>query len=190
MATKKACRNAFLTIVAICFGLGLAAPVDTSGIVDYVFDPNPQEITPKMYNWEIRLSAADSRTRTYEIVQATKPLNEGSTARATAPTVLIDAGLIVPNQDGIIDFRLHIGNKQPTSNMPTSGSVGLPIIFSGLGTGKGQSNWIYLPGLRIDQTIPSGKGVQLSGGRLDLIRFIVINATGARFEADIVLRSK
>jgi len=180
-------------LVAAWLGSVLARPsaqTEVSGIVSYVYEPNPREITPKLYNWEIRLSSDDSRHGPYEIVQITTPLDAGSNARDTAPTVLIDSGMIVPDLDGIIDFRLYIGDKEPRPNMPRRGSVGLPIIFSGIGTARGQSNWIYLPGLKVERATPSGRGVQLAGGSLDLIRFVVVNAAGAKFQSDIVMRRK
>ena len=35
-----------------------AAESEFSGVTDYVFDPNPQEIVPKLHNWEIKLLAS------------------------------------------------------------------------------------------------------------------------------------
>src|SRR5215475_4300769 len=79
-----------------------SAETTISGIIEYVFDPNPQEITPKVYNWEIKLNSIDSRTGSYEIVQITKPLRAQPNGRDSALSVLIDTQMIVPNQDGLI----------------------------------------------------------------------------------------
>ena len=98
--------------------------------------------------------------------------------------------MIVTNQDGIIDFKVYIGEKQPKPNMPGPGSMGEPIIFSGRGTGKGQSNWIYLPGSKLDNVVSSIKGTQMSDGKLNLIQFIVTKADGEKFQRDVVLRRK
>jgi hypothetical protein len=51
----------------------ISAETNFSGITEYVFEPNPQEISPKMYNWEVKLNKADSQNGAYEIVQITKP---------------------------------------------------------------------------------------------------------------------
>jgi hypothetical protein len=169
-------------------------PADTtfSGIVEYVFEPNPnpREIKPRMYNWEVRLNAADSRNGPYEIVQITRPLTAATKVRKTETEILVDAGMIVGNQDGIIPFRLHVGDKEPSKNMNGPGNIGQPIVFSGKGTGKGASSWIVLPGARVDRVTPSGKGTRLSNGRLSLIQYIVTNDRGEKFQADVVLRRK
>jgi hypothetical protein len=161
-----------------------------SGIIEYVFEPNPLEITPKLYNWEIQLNSIDSRTGSYEIVQITKPINAQPKGRESAPSVLIDNRMIVPNQDGIIRFKLYIGEKQPKPNMPGPGSIGEPLIFSGRGTGKGESNWIYLPGSKVDSVVPSPKGTRMSDGKLNLIQFIVTKTDGEKFQTDVMLRRK
>lgn len=167
-----------------------ATETSFSGIIEYIFEPNPQKITPKVYNWEIQLNSIDSRTGAYEIVQITKPVKAQLNGRESVPSVLIDNHIIVPGQDGIIRFKLYIGEKQPKPNMPGPGSIGEPIIFSGRGTGKGQSNWIYLPGSRVDSVIPSPNGTRMSDGKLNLIRFIVSKTDGEKFQTDVVLRRK
>src|SRR5215831_19062893 len=194
MTIKNIIRQcSLLPLLAACLSSALAiqpAQTSFSGIVEYVFDPNPQEITPKVYNWEIKLNSIDSRTGSYEIIQITKPLRTEPTGRDSAPSVLIDNQMIVPNHEGIIDFKLYIGEKQPKPNMPGPGSMGEPIIFSGRGTGKGESNWIYLPGSKVDSVIPSEKGTKMSDGKLNLIQFIVTKADGEKFQTDVVLRRK
>ena len=74
--------------------------------------------------------------------------------------------------------------------MGRQGNMGQPIIFSGRGTGKGESNWIVLPGTKLDRVVPAAKGIQLRDGKLDLLRFIVINESGEEFRVDVMLRRK
>jgi hypothetical protein len=143
-----------------------------------------------MYNWEVKLSKAVSQNGAYEIVQITKPRKADAKPADTATTVLIESKMIVPNQDGIINFKLYVGDKEPKQNMGRRGNVGQPIIFSGRGSGKGESTWIVLPGIKVDQVAPSVKGAQLSNGNLNLIQFIVTNDRGEEFQADVLLRRK
>lgn len=184
-----------MLVALLAIGLGSpfavnSAETNFSGIIEYVFEPNPQEINPKMYNWEVRLNEVDSRNGTYEIVQITKPRKTDPKAADSAPKVLVESKMIVPNQDGIIDFKLYVGDKEPKQNMGRRGNIGHPIIFSGRGTGKAESSWIVLPGTQVDRVAPSGKGTQLSDGRLSLIQFIVTNDGGEKFQADVILRRK
>ena len=193
MTIKNIIRNRIvLSLLAAGLSSSLAAQSreSFSGISEYVFDTNPQEITPKVYNWEIKLNSIDSRTGSYEIVQITKPLRAQPNARNSASNVLIDTQMIVPNHDGLIDFKLYIGEKQPKPKMPGPGSMGEPIIFAGRGTGKGESNWIYLPGSKVDNVIPSVKGTRMSDGKLNLIQFIITKADGEKVQTDVVLRRK
>lgn len=182
-----------VVLLAVSLGDSFAAKsaeTNFSGITEYVFEPNPQEISPKMYNWEVKLSKVDSQNGAYEIVQMTKPRKADSKPVDTATTVLIDSKMIVPNQDGIINFKLYVGDKEPKQNMGRRGNVGQPIIFSGRGTGKGESTWIVLPGTKVDQVTPSVKGAQLSNGKLNLIQFVVTNDGGEKFQADVIFRRK
>jgi len=117
-------------------------------------------------------------------------LTSGSTAADGKSTVLVDSKVIMPNQDGIIDFKLYVGDKEPKQNMGRRGNIGQPIIFSGIGTGNAQSGWIVLLGAKVDQVVPSGKGTRLSNGILSLIQFTVTNAAGEKFQADVILRRK
>ena len=160
-----------------------------SGIADYKFDSNPQEIKPKMYNWEITLNAANSTNGIYEIIQVTRLLSEDGANRTTT-NVLMDGKMVVPNEAGIIHFKLSIGDKVPKQNMNGPGKIGQPIIFSGIGTGKGSSAWIVLPGSKVEQTTPSDKGTKLSDGKLNLIRYAVANDGGEKFQVDVMLCRK
>ena len=161
-----------------------------SGITEYKLESNPQEISPKMYNWEVLLTKEDSKNRSYEIIQTIRPMEESLTENRATTNILIDKKMIVPNQEGNIHFKLYIGDREPTQNMNGPGNIGHPIIFSGRGTGKGASSWIVLPGSKVGQVTPSDKGTPLSEGKLNLIQFVVSNANGEEFQADVILRRK
>jgi hypothetical protein len=186
-----------LAVSLICIAAVLnsfSAPA-ISGITDYKFDPNPQEPASKMYNWDVILDAADSTNGNYVIVQITTPLKEDAKAGDTTTKVLIDRNhhdeaIVGTNQDGIIHFDLHIGDKEPVQNMNGKGKIGQPIIFSGTGTGIGASDWIVLPGSKVDQTTPSDKGTKLVDGKLNLIRYVVTNDDGEKFQIDVMLCRK
>ena len=167
-----------------------SAQTDVSGIVGYAYEPNPREIKPKMYNWEVRLSQADSHTGTYEIVQVTRPA--GPTAKPVdgVSQVLVESKAITPGQDGAVHFNLYVGDKVPKENMGRRGHSGQPIIFSGIGTANGASSWIVFPGAKIERAAPSPSGTRLRDGTLSLIQFIVSDDRGQRFQADVVLRRK
>ncbi len=160
-----------------------------SGVTDYTFEPVPREITPKMYNWEVILTGADSTNGSYEIVQINQHLSEGGTNPATT-NVLIDSGMVVPSAAGIIHFKLHVGDKEPKQNMNGPGRLGQPISFSGIGTGKGASNWIVLQGPTVDRVAASGKGTELADGKLVLIRFDLTDTSGEKIQTVVMLRRK
>jgi hypothetical protein len=172
-----------------------AGETNISGIIEYVFDAHPQEIKPKMYNWEVRLNTADSTNGIYEIIQITRPLDVNGENPVTT-NVLIGVSpmsrteMIVPNEEGIIDFKLYVGDKEPKQNMDAPGNIGQPIIFSGKGTGKAGVDWIVLPGSKVEKITPSDKGTMLTGGRLTIIQFVVTNDSGQKFQADVMLRRR
>jgi len=189
-------------ISAVLLGIVLISPLvvksaetNFSGIVEYVFEPNPQKIKPKMHNWVITLNAADSTNGTYEIVQITRSLDVNGGDRGTT-NILIGVALIshmemiIPNEHGMIEFNLHVGAKEPKRNMNAPGNIGQPVTFSGIGTGRGGSSWIVLPGSKVDKVAPSAKGTQLSDGRLSIIQYIVTNDAGKKFQADVMLHRK
>ncbi len=180
-----------VALLVIGVGNALSAETDISGIIEYVYERNPQEIKPKMYNWEVKLNEADSRNGSYEIIQITKSNKTDPKAGAAAvPIVLVESKMIVPNQDGIIDFKLYVGDKEPKQNMGRRGNIGQPFIFSGIGTAKAESTWIVLPGTKTDRVVPSAKGTQLSDGRLSLVQYIVTNDGGEKFQVDVIFRRK
>lgn len=168
-----------------------------SGIADYKFNPDPQEPAPKMYNWEVMLDAADSTNGVYEIVQTTTSIKiEEAKVSDASMKVLIGLSpmthteTICQNKNGIIHFNLHIGDKEAAQNMNGKGKIGQPVIFSGIGTGKGSSTWVVLPGSKVNQTIPSNKGTKLVDGKLNLIRYVVTDDSGEKFQVDVMLCRK
>ena len=163
---------------------------DASGIAGYKLDPDPQEIGIKLYNWEVALTQADSGNGGYEIVQVTRPLPGDPGAGGVTTDVLIDSKSIVPDREGRIAFKLHVGDKKPAENMNAHGNIGQPIVFSGKGTGKGASNWIVLPGANLGPVAPSPSETPLTDGRLCLIQFVVTNAVGKAFHVDVLLQRK
>jgi hypothetical protein len=179
--------------VAAWLGSALASPsaqTEVSGIVNYVYESNPREIKPKMYNWEIRLNTADSHNGAYEIIQITRPARADAKAADVSPQVLVESKMITPGQDGAIDFNLYVGDRTPKENMGRPGNSGQPIIFSGIGTGTGASNWIVFLGAKIERAVPSPRGTRLVDGKLSLIEFIVSDNRGDQFQTDVVLRRK
>jgi hypothetical protein len=192
-------------LAVLIFGFAVAfnsfsTPAIISGITDYKFEPNPEapaskmfEIAPKMYNWEVILNATDSTNGTYEIVQITTPLKQEAKASEPVTKILIDRNhdsevMVGTNQNGIAHFRLHIGAKAPEQLGQVN--TGLSIVFSGIGTGIGASTWIILPGSKIDQATPSDKGTELVDGELNLIRYVVTNDDGKKFQVDVMLCRK
>jgi beta-lactamase regulating signal transducer with metallopeptidase domain len=165
-----------------------SAPGDAppSGVTDYLYEPNPQKVKPKMYNWEVQLTAGDSRKGPYEILEITRPANADPKSPAAAK-VLIDPEMIVPNANGVIDFMLYVGNKEPAPDPAAPGNIGEPIKFSGKGGGTGEAKEIDLPGATLDRVTPAGKGTRLTGGQLHLIQFIGANARGEKFQTDVIL---
>lgn len=161
---------------------------DLSGIVNYTFEPEPETISPKMYNWEFLLSEADSRNVAWAIVQVTRPSADTPRSDPEVTKTLIGPEMIVPNQDGVIHFMLHAGDKDPTLKMGAPGNIGHPISFSGRGTGIGTSSWIVLPGSEIQQVSPSETGTLLVDGTLRIIQFVGVNDAGDRFQSDVILR--
>jgi hypothetical protein len=180
-------------LVAVWLGSALAWPAaqaEVSGIVSYVYEPNPREIKPKMYNWEIRLNQADSHAGTYEIVQITRPGKTIGKTAGVVPHVLVESTVIKPGQDGAIHFNLYVGDKTPKENMGARGNSGEPIIFSGIGTGTSASSWIVFPGAKIERVVPSPADARLVDGTLRLIQYIVSDDRQEQFQTDLILRRK
>ena len=188
--------------MAMLLAGGIAAPFEAncaqpsvSGIVEYSFEPNPQDTKPKMYNWKIRLNATDSTNGVYEIIQINRRLDLDVEPRSTTnvligPSPMNQKPLIVPNGSGVIDFKLCIGNKKPELNMNAPGNIGQPIAFSGIGTGKAASDWVVLPGSKVTKVTPSDKGTKLSDGRLSVIQFLATSDSGEKFQTEVLLQRK
>jgi hypothetical protein len=167
-----------------------SAQTDVSGIVSYRFEPNPSEIKPKMYNWEISLNQADSHTGAYEVIQLTRPTTANAKAADVVAQVLVESKVLTPGQDGVVHFNLYVGDKTPKENMGRRGHSGEPIILSGIGTGNSGSSWIVFPGAKIERAVPSPKGTPLVNGMLMLIQFIVNDDHGEQFQTDVLLKRK
>ncbi len=164
-----------------------AAGAAVSGITDFAFDAAPQAVTRKMYNWEITLSAADSKKGKYEIVQVNHYLSaDGKTPDTT--NVLIDSAMVSSSPSAIVHFAVAAGDKQPKQNMGAPGQIGEPIVYLGLGTTKVSSDWITLPGTQIDRAAPSGKGTELVDGALTMIEFDVTDKDGQKVQSKVMLR--
>jgi hypothetical protein len=187
-------RSALMyAIMAALLGSVLARPsaqTDVSGIVSYVYEANPSEIKPKMYNWEIRLNQADSHAGAFEIIQMTRPTRANAKAADVAPQVLVESKVITPSQDGLVHFNLYVGDKTPHENHGRRGVSAQPIILSGIGTGNAASSWIVFPGATIGRVVPSPRGTRLVDGTLSLIQFIVTDDRGEQFQTDVVLKRK
>jgi len=180
-------------LVAALLACVLARPLaqtDVSGIVTYLYESNPSEIKPKMYNWEVRLNQADSHAGAYEVIQLTRPTTANAKGADVGPQVLVESKVITLGEDGAVHFNLYVGDKTPKENMGRRGHSGEPIIFSGIGTGNSASSWIVFPGATIARTVPSPKGTRLVDGKLSLIQFIVSDDRGEQFQTDVVLRRK
>ena len=186
-------RKWMYAFVAVPLGSLLASPVaqtEVSGIVSYLYEPNPREIKPKMFNWEIKLNQADSHAGAYEIVQVTRPTQANAKAADVVSQVLVESKVITVGQDGAVNFNLYVGDKTPKENMGRRGNSGQPIILSGIGTANGASSWIVFPGAKIERVVPSPTGTRLSDGTLNLIQFFVSDDRGQHFQTDVVLRRK
>ena len=188
-------RMTMLLLLVSAMPVGCSQSIESpapgiSGVTQYEFNPNPGEIRPKLHNWVVELSKADSASNRYDIIQVTRPTEDDPAAGQATTTVLIDDRMIVPNPNGTIHFTLHVGDAEPTQNMNAPGNIGHPIIFSGRGTGKGVSNWIVLPGSEIDRVAPTEQGTSLSDGKLRLIQFVVRNADGEKYRAEVILRRR
>jgi len=186
-------RKWMYAFVAAQLGSALASPSaqsEVSGIVSYRYEPDPREIKPKMYNWEIRLSPADSQGAAYEIIQITRPTKTSANAADVSSQVLVESKVITSGQDGAVDFNLYVGDKTPKENMGRRGRSGQPIIFSGIGTGNSASSWIVFAGAQVERVVPSLQVAKLLDGTLRLILFVVSDERGEQFQTDVVLRRK
>ena len=146
-----------------------------------VKDSKPNQIIPRKWNWEIKLSPEQSNRR-FQIVQETvgKKGLESEFSHA-----LFTEKDLHKNSGDIIYFRLHTGDENPTINMGKKGNVGLGVSFSRAGGGYGSSSWIVLPG----KILKSAVGGQrfLTKGELILISFETVDAAGNKYTTDLKL---
>lgn len=164
-----------------------ASGAAVSGVTGYNYEAEPKGVTQKMYNWEVTLSAADSKKGSYDIVQVDHYLSaDGKNPDAT--NVLIGPGMVRTDATGIIHFALLIGDKQPRTNMGGPGQIGEPIVYLGLGSSKVESAWITLPGQLINRTVPAASGTRLADDKLMLIEFDVTDKDGAKIQTQVMLR--
>ena len=66
-------------------------------------------------------------------------------------------------------------------------NVGLGISFTGIGTGKGASGWILLPGAEILNAAVFEKG-SLQGGDIKLLEFVSLTRKGEKFRSTVSLK--
>jgi hypothetical protein len=148
---------------------------------EQVEHPDPNAVTPRKWNWEVQLSAAQSRKR-FRIVQHT--VGKKDTGPGT-DNVLFEEKDLQKSSGDIIHFRLHTGDDHPTLDMNKKGNVGLGMSFARVGGGYGSSNWIVMPG-RIVQSRVS-KQDYFTSGVLPLVSFETIDALGNEYRTEVRL---
>jgi hypothetical protein len=129
------------------------------------------------------LTEEDSKKEKYEIVQIDQP--SGGAARTT---VLVERPRVQVNEEGYVGFRLGIGEKKDATKQNGEPQRDEPLVFSGIGTGIGDSDWIHLPAGAPGDVEPAEKGATLVDGTLRLIRFNT-DANEGKIVTDIVLRT-
>lgn len=164
--------------------------VKASGVTDYHYEPNPPDSFTKLYNWVVRMTAADSKKDRYEIVQIDQP--DGGAAETkvivgqsrSAGRTWMD--VLRPNDNGFLGFKLGIGDKPDIAL--TNGVFREPFQFNGLGIGTFWTDSIFLQGTVLGEVVPTDKGATLVDGTLRLIRFNTTDEKGRKFVTDVVLR--
>jgi hypothetical protein len=146
-----------------------------------VIAANPNQITPRKWNWEIKLSPEQSKRR-FQIVQET--IGKNGPASAFRQVLFTEKDL-QKNLGDIVHFKLHTGDENPTVNMNKKGNVGLGVSFSRVGGGYGSSSWIVLPG-KIVKSAVREQGL-LAKGELILISFESVDSVGNKYTTDLKL---
>jgi hypothetical protein len=185
----KTCYLAGLAAVVIaCLGcVQHAAAEETNGIIGFSRCPNPQPITPRKWNWEVKLDKNSSKQHRYQLVQKTESLpRQGQQPGKRTTRILIDTASIVASQRGAIHFKIHTGDERPAPNM-NGENIGLGLSFSGIGTGKGASNWIVLPGTKILDVSVFEKG-SLQGGVIKFLEFQSQTSNGEKYGSTVSLK--
>jgi hypothetical protein len=167
--------------------------VKTSGVTNYKYEPNSKDAFTKLYNWEVRLTAADSKKDKYEIVQIDRLA--GGAAKTTVLVGKPSSGgakwmdSLRPSDDGYVGFKLGIGDKAATlATLATNRVLWVPLQFVGFANGMSRTDSIFLSGTVLGAVVPADKGAALVDGTLQLIRFNTTDAKGGTFVTDIVLR--
>jgi len=141
--------------------------------------PDPNHITPRKWNWEIKLSPSQSQRR-FRIVQRTV-VKKG--AASDTDKVLFTEKDLQKNAGDIIHFRLHTGDENPTGDMNKKGNVGLGVSFARVGGGYGASNWIVMPGRIVKSQL--SKQDYLENGELLLVSFETIDSSGNEYRTQL-----
>jgi len=143
--------------------------------------PDPNHITPRKWNWEIKLSPVQSQRR-FRIVQHTAA-NKGP--RSEADTVLFGEKDLQKTPGDIIHFRLHTGDENPTLDMNKKGNIGLGVSFARVGGGYGASSWIVMPGKIVKSQL--SKQDYLKNGELPLVSIETIDSSGNEYRTELKL---
>jgi len=143
--------------------------------------PDPNHITPRKWNWEIKLSPVQSQRR-FRIVQHTAA-NKGP--RSEADTVLFAEKDLQKTPGDIIHFRLHTGDENPTLDMNKKGNIGLGVSFARVGGGYGASSWIVMPGKIVKSQL--SKQDYLKNGELPLVSIETIDSSGNEYRTELKL---
>jgi hypothetical protein len=141
----------------------------------------PDQIVPRKWNWEIKLSPEQSNRR-FQIIQET--VGKKGLESEFSHALFTDKDLH-KNTGDIIYFRLHTGDEKPTINMGKKGNVGLGVSFSRAGGGYGSSSWILLPGKILKSEVSDQRF--LTKGELILISFETVDAGGNKYTTDLKL---
>ena len=150
---------------------------------EQVEHPDPNAVTPREWNWEVRLSPAQSR-RSFRIVQHTVG------KKASGPgtdDVLFDEKALQKSAGDIVHFRLHAGDDHPTPDMGKKGNIGLGVSFARVGGGYGSSSWIVMPGKIVQSHV--SKQDHFTNGALLLVSIETIDALGNEYRTEVRLEA-
>lgn len=143
--------------------------------------PDPSRVIPRKWNWEIKLSPAQSQRR-FRIVQRTAAKKD---PRSETAEVLFAEKDLQKNPGDIIHFRLHTGDEHPTLDMNKKGNIGLGVSFARAGGGYGASSWIVMPG-KIVKSQLSEQGY-LKNGELPLVIIETVDSSGNEYRTELKL---
>jgi hypothetical protein len=146
-----------------------------------VKDSKPDQIVPRKWNWEIKLSPEQSQRR-FQIVQET--LGKKGLESEFSQAIFTEKDLH-KNPGDIIYVKLHTGDEKPTINMGKKGNVGLGVSFARAAGGYGSSSWIVLPGKILKSAVREQR--LLTNGELILISFETVDAAGNQHTTDVKL---